>query len=369
MAKPIAGVNDYPYGKCGFIVNGVVLRNLDRLTNLRIYKQRSIDTFDLIDPSTDAIYQKVQLTGYDRRGEPLDYSKSDSALLDDINKNEFFVRGYNDDMTKFGFVIRFMTHKKTLSNRQVLYDMYVPTCHKELGLITVQRVTIDSTTVVGSVSAASGTLNENGMIVTLTTPSGEVYTTTVVNRVFKFDPVVFDSEGVGTITVTSPYYDTKTVDFTVYPAGTDSDYISNVPVAESEFVKQPDGTYSVVIPEAIHGRGEHLVIQTQYPDGVVFDADILVESGKITVTTLVPFDMNVIIAGDTTLVQAFFASLQFVGNEMVIPYATHLRENPLVATYDNGRLVQCEVFVDDDYNITIKTVDSFNGSVVICGEV
>ncbi|QOI71461.1 putative structural protein [Erwinia phage pEa_SNUABM_12] len=376
MAKPIAGINDYPYGVCGFIVSGALLKDGTKLKNMRIYKQRSIHMFDLIDPVSNMVYQKVQLTGYNTSNRVLDYSLSDDNLLDMIPKNSFFVRGYNDSLSEQGFVIRFLSNKVVLSDGTYLYDMYTPECDipiPDLGTIIVNTVTVDSTTVTGSVSAISGALNEDGMIVTLTTPEGLIYTTNVVNRVFTFDNVVFENTGVGTIVITSPHYNTATVPFDVLPSGTDTDFVTNIPVAFAQFVDNGDGTFTYTLPESVHNRGADLVVQIQNPNGVVYNPEVHVNStGDISVTQLVAEDMDIVIIGPTDQLSVFSTSLVWSDDgssyKMEIPFSIHDKSNPSVSVYDGSEMVSITIEVDSSDNITLYSNEDFAGKVVIAGK-
>lgn len=376
MAKPIAGINDYPYGVCGFIVDGALLKNGTKLKNVRIYKQRSINVFDLIDPVSDVIYQKVQLTGYNISNRVLDYNLSDDELLDIIPMNTFFVRGYNDSMSQYGFVIRFLYNKVVLSNGIYLYDMYTPECNipiPDLGSIVVNTVTVDSTTVTGSVSAASGTLNEDGMIVTLTTPEGVEYNTTVIDRVFTFNNVQFISAGMGTITVTSPNYNTASIPFEVLPSGTDSDFTTQVPVSANQFVDNGDGTFTYVLLESVHNRGTDLVIQIQSPNGVIYNPEVSVDlNGNISITQDSPEDLDVIIIGPTNQTTVYSTSLVWTLNageyQMQIPFSTHNKETPSITVYDGNNIVTIVVIIDDSDNITLISSENFTGKVVIAGK-
>lgn len=378
MAKPIAGINEYPYGICGFIVDGAVLKNGTVLKNVRIYKQRSIHMYDLIDPNTNTIYQKVQITGYDTSNRILDYNKTDDELLASIPVNSFFVRGYNNAMSQYGFVIRFLYNKVVLSDgsNAYLFDMYTPECSiptPDLGTIIVNTVTVDSTTVTGSVSAASGNLNEDGMIVTLTTPEGLIYTTTVVNRVFTFTNVQFENIGTGTITITSPHYNTATIPFDVEPSGTDSDYVTTYPVSASQFVDNGDGSFSYTLPESTHQRGTDLVIQVQMPNGLIYTSNVNVDSsGNITITQLVAEDIDIVIIGDTTQLDVYSAPLAWtlVGSEyqMIIPSSTHNKQNVAISVYEGTALVTTTVQIDSSDNVTLISTDNFSGKVVIAGK-
>lgn len=378
MAKPIAGINDYPYGVCGFIVDGALLKNGTVLKNVRIYKQRSINMFDLIDPTTNIVYQKVQITGYDTSNRILDYSLSDDELLTKIPVNTFFVRGYNNAMSQYGFVIRFLYNKVVLSDgsHAYLYDMYTPECSiptPDLGTIIVNTVTVDSTTVTGSVSAASGSLNEDGMVVTLTTPEGRVYTTNVVNRVFTFTDVIFENVGTGTITVTSPHYNTATVPFDVEPSGTDSDYVTIYPVAASQFIDNGDGSFSYTLPESTHQRGADLVIQIQDPNGLIYSSTVNVDStGNVTITQMVAEDVDIIMIGDTDQLDVYSEPLVWTLNgsvyQMDIPSSTHNKQNVAISVYDGTELISTTVEIDSSDNITLTSNDNFSGKVVIAGK-
>lgn len=375
MAKPIAGTNDYPYGVCGFMVSGALLKNGTKLKNMRIYKQRSIHMFDLIDPISKKVYQKVQLTGYNTSNRVLDYSLSDDNLLDMIPKNSFFVRGYNDSLSEQGFVIRFLSNKIVLSDGTYLYNMYTPECAipiPDLGTIIVNTVTVDSTTVSGSVSSISGILNEEGMVVTLTTPEGLVYTTNVVNRVFNFNDVVFEHTGIGTIVITSPHYKTATVPFDVLPSGTDSDFVTNIPVAAAQFVDNGNGTFTFNLSESEHNRGTDLVIQIQNPNGLVYEPEVRVKStGDISITQLIAEDMDIVIIGKSEQSSVFSTDLVWVSDgssyKMDIPFTVHDKQNPSVTVYDGIEVVSITIEVDSTDNITLYSNDDFTGKVVVAG--
>lgn len=377
MARPIAGIDEYKFGECGFVVDGALLKNGVKLKNVRIYKQRSIHMFDLIDPITRTIYQKVQITGYDNDTRVLNYDLTDDALLNVIPVNSFYVRGYNDTLSQKGFVIRFLTNKVVLSDgsHAYLYDMYTPFCslpNPDLGTIVVNTVTVDSTTVTGSVSATSGNLIENGMVVTLTTPEGRVYTTNVVNRIFTFTGVVFEGTGTGTIEITSPIYNTSSIEFEVQPETADSDYVTVYPVAASQFIANPDSTYSYVLPESVHMRGVDLIVQVQ-SNGSVYTSTVNVDgSGNITLTQLSRADANILIIGSTRLTVTYSTALVWTLNgshyQMSIPQSVHQKENISLAVYNDTELVTVEVQIDNSENITIISDTNFTGKVVISGK-
>lgn len=374
MAKPIAGVNDYPYGKCGYIVGGALLKPNVRLSNVRIYKQRSIDIFDLLDQNTGEIYQKVQLTGYDVNKEPLDYSKSDDNLINVIPKNTFFVRGYDERKGINGFVIRFLTHKKVLSNGYTIYDMYIPTCEidRNMGTVLIDTVIVNDTSISGVIINPTGSLNTNGMVATLTMPDGTEYTTNVVNGIFVFDNIVIDDTGFGSVTITSPNYDTKHVEFEIKPIGTDTDFVTVIPVLETELQDNGNGTYTASIPQSTHLRGVNLVIQLQLPPGHVIDSDVSVSSsGDISILLSEKIAFNTLIVGDTLLNKVYNSGIVWAKKgdvyEYNIPFSVHKKNEPSLTIYEGNREVLCEVQMDDSFNIKLISIDNFSGKIVIAG--
>ncbi|WPK19277.1 hypothetical protein [Salmonella phage SD-6_S16] len=130
MSRSIAAAGRYKFGECGYVVDGAILNDGTRLKNIRIYRQRSHRLYDLVDPRTNIIYRKVQITTKDNKGYLLNYNKTNDQLLSEINKNCFFVRGYSEEPqeTDTGFVYKFMLHKTILGSSQTLYHMYTPEC-------------------------------------------------------------------------------------------------------------------------------------------------------------------------------------------------------------------------------------------------
>ena len=378
MARPIAGVNDYPYGICGFIVDGAFIQG-SKYKNIRIYKQRSDVMFDLINPSTGTIYQKVLITGLNTNGEVLDYSKTNDEILNEIPKNTFFVRGYNDARSIEGFAIRFLLNKIILSSGRTLYNMYTPTCTiplPNIDNIVIAPVTIDDTEITGTITSSSGPIDPTDMIVTLTLPDGTILTTTVDSTgQFTFTDVDLSSHGVGTATIviTSPNYNEAQTTFPILDTDEDSDYVTSIALSSSDFVSTGDG-YVATIPESLHIRGADLVIQLQSTSQEVFFSTVSVAAnGDITVTQDVNDPVNVVIIGKTLKTTPFKTSLTWTDNgdgtsSAVITKAQHGKEHISFSVYEGTNIVSTEALINADEDLTLTTQEEFVGSVVIAGK-
>jgi hypothetical protein len=374
MAHPIAGVNEYRYGECGYIVDGALLKNNVKLKNIRIYKQRSVNIYDLMDYDTNVIYQYVRITGYDSNTNVLDYSKTDDEILNEIPVNTFFVRGYNNDMSVTGFVIRFQHNKVCLADGRYMFDMYVPECNinpPEIGEVTVSTIAIGSTTVTGTISSSSGSLDTTGMVVTMVL-EGVTYTATLDGRNFTFNNVLVTETGTAVITITSPKYVTKEISVPVVSEA-DSDYVTMYAVSGPAMTNNGDGTYSYTLSSTVHGRGSNVVVQVQNIIGTIYNPDVNVDnSGNIKVTQTDNTDFDIIIVGPTNERTVYNTPLVWVTSgsnfSMSIQYTTHLKQSPSLSVYDaSGQMVQVLVIIDNLDNITLESSENFIGKVVITG--
>lgn len=366
------------FGICGYQVDGAVLRNGTKLTRLRIHKQRSDEMYDLIDPRTMQIYSNLIITGYDTSGDILDFSKENTALLDDIHVDRFFVRGYaqNPDTDFKGFVTKFLYNKVILSTGRTLYNMYTPVCPIYYGAIDniiMNTIYVTDTSLSGILFDASGPIDPTNMVVTFTTPGGaEFSTSTVVNGQFTISPVTIDSTGTGTITVTSEYYDTKVVPAVVLPITEDSDYVTSILL--SNLVAQGDGSYMAVIPETVHNRGVNLVVQIQEDASLIF-CEVTVVDGDITVKKNDNTPVTVLIIGETNFSSTYkktFISTDWIQDgdyyTLYIPSSQHLKANAVVSVYEENKLVQTEVQIDNADNITLRSNVQLTGYLVIAGK-
>jgi len=376
MAKPIAGINQYPYGVCGFIVNGVKFHNQTTATTLRIYKQRSDVMFDIIDPNTNVVYQKILLTGYNILGQPLDYSLSDAQLLNMIPRNTFFVRGYNPSHTVEGFVVRWLLNKKILSNGKVLFDIYTPECGIppiDISNIIVSPIQAGDNGISGTITVPSGVVNTTGMVITAVLPDGsEVVGTVNPDGTFTI-PAQVPSTGTVTIKITSPNYNDKEVEVPIIPDGEDSDFVTSllIPSTAQTLVS---GKYTSTVLASEHGRGDNLVIQLQ-SDNVnkeVFFADVSVVNGDITISKIDDNPFYVVIIGTTLQTTPYVQPITwatssdgFVSN---ITPTQHGKKNISFTVYEGNNVSTIEVDLEDDEELVLHSEVDFSGTIVIAGK-
>lgn len=379
MARPIAGINDYPYGVCGFIVNGVHFHNQTKTTNIRIYKQRSDIMFDLIDPNTMIVTQKLLLTGVDILGYPLDYSLSDSQLVNMIPRNTFFVRGYNPSHTIEGFVVRWLLNKKILSNGKVLYDIYTPECGIppiDISNIIVNTVQDKDTEITGIIDVPGGIVNTDNMVIKATLPDGSVIEGTVnTDGSFTIDvPNGIHGPGNIIIEVTSPNYNNKTVTTPVLPADVDSDYVTEIYVPSSAQTLS-DNVYTSSVLASVHGRGSKLVIQLQSDDAAreVFFSNVFVsDAGDITIEKNDNSPFYIVLIGTTLQTTPFSQQIVwtasgdgFVSN---IPQSVHGKKNIAFTVYDSNYVSSVESDIESDEELVLRSDTDFTGTVVITGK-
>lgn len=379
MAKPIAGINDYPYGVCGYIANGIHFHDHTKSTNLRIYKQRSDVMFDLIDPSTEIVYQKLLLTGVDITGVPLDYSLSDTQLINMIPRNTFFVRGYNPQHTIEGFVIRFLSNKKILSKGRVLYDMYIPECGIppiDISNIIVNPIKNEDTTITGVIMVPNGTVNIEGMVIVAILPDGsEVPGTVNEDGSFIIDTVTpIEGPGNVTIKVTSPNYNDKSVSSQIIMDDQDSDYVTSIMIPSDEQHSSGD-LFVSTIPASSHGRGSDIVIQLQslsQDEFVIYDADVSVVNGDITVSKYDDSAYRAVIIGKTLNTTPYSAALKWVSSDgkflMNIPSSVHGKKNISFTVYEDNNVVMLEIDLEGDEEIILHSDVEFTGRIVIVGK-
>lgn len=376
MAKPIAGINQYPYGVCGYIVNGVRFHNQTTATSLRIFKQRSDVMFDIIDPTSNVVYQKILITGKDITGIALDYSLTDAQLVNMIPRNTFFVRGYNTSNTIEGFVIRWLLNKKFLSNGKVLFDIYTPECGippVDISNVIVSPIKAGDTKITGVITVPSGAVNTNGMIISAVLPDGtEVVGTVNPDGSFTIPVLVPDSGNI-TIKITSPNYNDKDVQAPIIPDGEDSDYVTSIFIPSSSQVLN-NGKYISTVLASEHGRGSDLVIQLQSTNinDEVFLSDVSVVNGDITISKNNDSAFNLIIIGKTLQTTPYKQAIVWAasGNGFVsnITQTQHGKNNISVTVYDGNDISTIEVDIESDEEVVLHSLDNFTGTIVIAGK-
>lgn len=143
MAKPIAGTNQYPFSVNGINVEAAALYDGRKLTNIRIYKERSDVMFDLIDPSNLEIQRRLLLTGLDKNNNLLNVSDTTDALADKLEPGKFCISVVNDNNEVVGFAVKLMSHKIILQDGKVLYiENYDNQRYKDTGRIPVTGVSL-----------------------------------------------------------------------------------------------------------------------------------------------------------------------------------------------------------------------------------
>lgn len=375
MAKPIAGINDYPYGVCGYVVDGAFI-NGSKHKNLRIYKQRSDVMFDLIDPGTGTIYRKLLITGLNTKREILDYAKSNDDILNEIPKNTFFVRGYNDAKSIQGFAVRFLLNKIILSTGRTLYDIYTPTCTLPLPSIDniiISPITVGDTQISGSLTSTDGAIDTTDMVVTITLPDGSEHIATVnPDGTFILSPVDLSSTGTVTITITSPKYNEASTTVQILDSTEDSDYVVQIHLQPADFSLVGD-EYVATVPKSLHLKGDDLVVQLQGSSGDVFFSTVSVVSGDITVKQSTNAAVTVVIIGATLKTTPHVATLSWVDNgngtsSASIPKSVHQKENISFSVYDSNDVVTVEAVINAAEDLVLTSYEEFTGRVVIAGK-
>ncbi|UTS53504.1 hypothetical protein UES1_136 [Escherichia phage UE-S1] len=381
MSRSIAAAGRYKFGECGYIVDGAILNDGSKLKNIRIYRQRSHKLYDLVDPRTNIIYRKVQLTTKDNKGYLLNYSKSTDELLSEINKNSFFVRGHSDDHQEAdtGFVYKFLLHKTILGSSKTLYNMYTPECSiidRDIDNIIISPVFVGDKSISGKLFNAGSEIDTNSMEIKIVLPEGTEYTTTqFAGDTFTIQVDAITQKGKGTATLTSPYYNTKVVEFDVQEHGEDVDFVT--PVHLSDFQPSPDGAFSAVVPYDVHKRGHKLVLQTYNGDSHQIGVDMSVDDkGNITVQQTDNSPISLRIMGKTLHTTPFhkeYALSDWKHDEdsmysLSIPATEHGKALPQVQLYSSDKqVIHSDLQVDEDDNVIVKVGEPLDCSVVIVG--
>lgn len=372
MSRPITGTNKYPFGECGFVVDGALLRDGTKLRNLRIYKQRSDVMYDLVDPSTDKIYPKMLITGYSKTGYILNYASSNDQILNEIQPNTFFVRGYNDNMTRQGFIVKFLYNKVVLSSSRPIFDVYTPECHIPLPVlvnVNIDTVRDGDTEIVGKILTPG--LISTGMIV-VAVINGIEYSSEVDTLGSFTIPVDALSTGeIIDITIKSDYYQEYNTELTVQESDVDSDYATSFVVYP--VLNELTGQYQASVDSSSINRGSYLVVQA-FQNGTLIYPEISVQSGGINIITNSADAIELVIIGETTNTVPYHSELVFsLGDDgnyhSVITKAMHQKENISYSIYEDGNQIVMDVVIDDDENLSIvvsaETYNELSSTVIV----
>lgn len=110
MGKPIAGQHQFPYGLTGFLVDGANINGVRYAKKLYIYKQRSYNTYDLMDED-GTIFRFIRIGYHDIDGNRLNYFDISQELADKIPINTFFMKIQDPSRGIFSFVRIYQYHK------------------------------------------------------------------------------------------------------------------------------------------------------------------------------------------------------------------------------------------------------------------
>ncbi|EON7861276.1 hypothetical protein HI145_RS01345 [Escherichia coli] len=382
MSRSIAAAGRYKFGECGYVVDGAILNDGTKLKNVRIYRQRSHRLYDLLDPVSNVIYRKVQITTKDIQGYQLNYNKTNDQILSEIRKNSFFVRGYSDaklESDPTGFVYKFLLHKTILGSSQTLYNMYTPECgiiDRDIDNILMFPTFVGDDLVGGRLFNAGSVIDTTGMRITVILPDGtEYFTTEIIDDVFSIPVDPITQSGKGTIILTSDIYNTKTIEFDILESGEDIDFVTSVLLSQFEYTS--DGMYMATVPATVHERGEYLALQAYSGDLFQIGVDLIVDpSGNITVYQTDDAPISLSIIGKTLHTTPYhntYTDSDWVvdGDSMYtlsIPASEHGKILPQVQVYaEDNHVVLSEVELDADDNVVLKVVEPFGCTVVIVG--
>lgn len=372
-----------PYSRDGFVINGFKDQDGNlHMSNMRIYKQRSMSQFDLIDISTDKIYQKVFITTtVSDTQEILDYSNTDVNLALQISKNSFFIRNFNKEKEYYGFIIRVMKNKVTIdsfinvSHYIYNYELYIHDEPKIFSL-TYAQPSVGATSFSFLVNGQF--INPSTIVATIELEDGTIYTGTNVGFQVSFSNILLTGtkikvkvEALGAIDYN------EEIALKDIPVSTD--IVTEVIVPSSKWVNN-GGVYSYTILSSEHNRGAIFAIQTydNTTNDLVFVQSSIDSSGAITLTKNDNSDLRVDIAGsssdglfDATVIDVSQAQwIPVVGGyQYSIPSSSVPTEfgvfNIWVDSGSRYELAFSDLVVDFSNNIVLNSTVPYNAKLVL----
>ena len=110
MGKPIAGINKNPFDTMGYCVDGAKINNVTYTNSLKIYKQRSVNIYDLQDNDGN-VYQFIKLVHKDQNNKDLNYFDNNDVLASTLSNNSFFIKIQDPNRRIFHFIRMFHNRK------------------------------------------------------------------------------------------------------------------------------------------------------------------------------------------------------------------------------------------------------------------
>lgn len=374
MAKTVAAAGRYPYGICGFLIQGAVLKDGTIIKDARIQKQRNSYDYD-IRGNDGTIYPSLRITGLNKQGTFLDYDQSDDDIPLNLKPGHFYVRSMNEQ-GDHGFAIKFFDNKVILADGRHLYNLVPPTCSlpkPPVGMV-FDRINDGDTVISGTILPySSAGLNTEGMTVSVVI-NGVEYTADVNPDGTFSIPVPALSSGTYVVTVKSEFY--QSTNGTVNVIGDDDNVLSFF-IPQASFVKQSDDSYSAVLSGATHGETD-FIIQTQYSTGQVYTPKVSYDntSHDITLNQITPTDVNVLLLTNDLYVKTV-STTDWVDQNgyytLSIPQSEHNKSSNLVVQV--SELITSPVYevshesinIDSTGTITISVVHPVNARVLVSG--
>jgi len=375
MAKTVAAAGRYPYGICGFLIQGAVLKDGTFIKDARIQKQRNSYDYDIRDID-GTIYPSLRITGLNKQGSLLDYDMSDDDLPSLLKPGQFYVRSMNEQ-GEHGFAIKFYDNKVILADGRHLYNLVPPTCSlpkPPLGSIVFERINEGDTVINGTILPySSAGLNTDGMTVTVVI-DGVEYTSDVNSDGTFSIPVPALSSGTFVVTVKSDFY--QSTNGTVNVIGDDDNVLSFL-IPQASFVKQSDDSYSAVLLGSTHAETD-FIIQTQYTTGQVYTPKVSYNntSHDITLNQITPTDTNVLLLTNDLYVKTVSTSDWVDQNgyfTLSIPQSEHSKSSDVVVQVseltgtDVYEISHESISVDSSSNITISVINPIQARIIVSG--
>lgn len=374
MAKTVAAAGRYPYGICGFLIQGAVLNDGTIIKDARIQKQRNSYDYDI--RSVDGtIYPSLRITGHSKQGTLLDYNSSDDDIPSVLKPGHFYVRAMNEE-GDHGFAIKFFDNKVILADGRHLYNLVPPTCtlpKPPLGTIVFEPVQAGDTVINGNIIPASEPLNTDGMTITVTI-NGVEYTSAVnPDGTFSITVPALDS-GTYVCTVQSDNY--QSTNSTVNVIGDDDNVVSYF-IPQSSFVQESDSSYSSVLSGSTTGVTD-FIIQMQYSSGQIYTPKVQYDNNThdITINQITPTDANVLLIVQDLFVKDVSTSDWVDQNgyyTLSIAQSEHSKNSNIViqvselisgSTYE---VQHYSISIDSSNNIQISAIHPIQARVVISG--